>query len=51
MGQEIAYDELGKASSWIRRFGDEGAFLRLWARQGAIDDPDVVRHLAERVLR
>jgi outer membrane protein assembly factor BamB len=46
----LALDERGKATAWVRRYGDRGALIRFWGRQVPLPDPGVVRLLAEREL-
>ncbi len=46
----LARDERGRATTWVRRYGENGAFVRLWARRDPIPDLRLVRRLAEQEL-
>jgi outer membrane protein assembly factor BamB len=46
----LARDERGRATSWVRRYGEDGAFVRLWGRRDPIPDLRLVRRLAEQEL-
>ncbi|HKJ01479.1 MAG TPA: PQQ-binding-like beta-propeller repeat protein [Longimicrobiales bacterium] len=46
----LARDERGRATSWVRRYGEEGAFVRLWGRRDPMPDLRLVRRFAEQEL-
>ena len=44
-------DTRGRASAWMKKFGQRGEFVRFWGRERPIADLDGVARLAERTLQ
>ncbi len=44
-------DPRGRASAWMKRFGERGEFVRFWGRERPIADLDGVVRLVERTLQ
>ena len=46
----LGVDSSERPIAWLKKFGNEGAFIRFWGRQEPLTDLDLVRRVAEHAL-
>lgn len=46
----LGIDTRGRPSAWLKRFGERGAFVRVWGRERPLPDPSLIKRIAEHAL-